>query len=91
MYDNVISIERCIIHALLVKSLCFLQHDGLVQSKPSVSLRHTPAERVGDADIDRAALLARGHINAPGHAATLEHRAEKWMPVFGKNDAKTKS
>jgi hypothetical protein len=23
--------------------------------------------------------------------SALEHRAEKWMPVFGKNDAKTKS
>ena len=24
-------------------------------------------------------------------AETLEHRAEKWMPVFCKNDAKTNS
>jgi len=27
----------------------------------------------------------------PARTNGLEHRAEKWMPVFGKNDAKTKS
>jgi hypothetical protein len=45
MYDIVISIERCIVDALLAKSLRFFQHRGLVQSKPSVSLRRDAEQR----------------------------------------------
>jgi hypothetical protein len=49
--------------------------------------------RVGPViDVDTTVPIDAGALRRwVNEALALEHRAEKWMPIFGKNDAKTKS
>src|SRR4051794_9505777 len=44
---------------------------GEARPLAGLMLRHTTAEIVGDADIDRAALLAGSHIGVAGHGRRI--------------------